>query len=191
MSDFPVIRTPRLILRELCPADVPALFAIHSDADAMQWFGTDPITDYPQAEQLLALFASWRSLPNPGTRWAIERHNQPGLLGTCGLFKWNRQWRSCAVGFELGRAAQGQGLMTEALEAVVGWGFEHMALNRIEAQVHPRNLASLRLLERAGFVREGLSRQAGYWLGTHHDLVQYGLLRADWLSLAPLAAGSA
>ncbi|BCQ61295.1 hypothetical protein PBOI14_30450 [Pseudomonas sp. Boi14] len=80
MSDFPVIRTPRLILRELCPADVPALFAIHSDADAMQWFGTDPITDYPQAEQLLAQFSSWRTLPNPGVRWCIERQSEPGLL---------------------------------------------------------------------------------------------------------------
>ncbi|MFP3520097.1 GNAT family N-acetyltransferase, partial [Pseudomonas sp. SIMBA_077] len=85
----------------------------------------------------LALFTSWRSLPNPGTRWAIERHNQPGLLGTCGLFKWNRQWRSCAVGFELAKSAQGQGLIGEALQAIVGWGFEYMALNRIEAQVHP------------------------------------------------------
>lgn len=188
MSDFPVIRTPRLILRELCPADVPALFAIHSDADAMQWFGTDPMTDDQQAEQLLAQFASWRTLPNPGVRWGIERQSEPGLLGTCGLFKWNRPWRSCAVGFELGRGAQGQGLMTEALEAILDWGFAHMALNRIEAQVHPQNLASLRLLERMGFVREGLSRQAGYWLGAHHDLVQYGLLRADWPSLAPLAA---
>ncbi|PYY84801.1 GNAT family N-acetyltransferase [Pseudomonas sp. TKO26] len=188
MSDFPVIRTPRLILRELVPSDIPALFAIHSDAEAMQWFGTDPITDYQQAEQLLALFASWRTLPNPGVRWGIERHAEPGLLGTCGLCKWNRQWRSCAIGFELARAAQGQGLMTEALEAILDWGFAHMTLNRIEAQVHPQNLASLRLLERMGFVREGLSRQAGYWLGAHHDLVQYGLLRADWPSPPPLAA---
>ncbi|MEN5094772.1 GNAT family protein [Pseudomonas protegens] len=179
MSDFPVIRTPRLILRELCPADVPALFAIHSDADAMQWFGTDPMTDYRQAEQLLAQFASWRTLPNPGVRWGIERQSEPGLLGTCGLFKWNRPWRSCAVGFELGRAAQGQGLMSEALEAILDWGFVHMALNRIEAQVYPQNLASLRLLERMGFVREGLSRQAGYWLGAYHDLQQCSLLRAE------------
>ncbi|RBJ77965.1 N-acetyltransferase [Pseudomonas sp. MWU12-2534b] len=160
MSGFPVIHTPRLILRELCPADVPGLFAIHSDADAMQWFGTDPMTDQQQAEQLLAQFASWRSLPNPGVRWGIERQSGPGLLGTCGLFKWNRPWRSCAIGFELARAAQGQGLMSEALAAILDWGFAHMALNRIEAQVHPQNLASLRLLERMGF--GGLSAVAGH-----------------------------
>jgi ribosomal-protein-alanine N-acetyltransferase len=179
MSDFPLLQTPRLILRELGPADLPALFAIHSDAQAMQWFGTDPMTEYRQAEQLLAQFASWRALPNPGVRWGIERPSVPGLLGTCGLFKWNRPWRSCAIGFELAREAQGQGLMTEALEAILGWGFAHMGLNRIEAQVHPQNLASLKLLERAGFVREGVSRQAGYWLGAHHDLVQCSLLREE------------
>ncbi|NBF10806.1 GNAT family N-acetyltransferase [Pseudomonas sp. Fl4BN1] len=179
MSDFPVIDTPRLILRELSQADVPVLFAIHRDAETMQWFGTEPLTEYAQAEQLLALFASWRTLANPGVRWGIESKAGQGLLGTCGLFKWNRQWRSCAIGFELARSAQGQGLMAEALQAIVRWGFEQMALNRIEAQVHPQNLASLRLLERAGFVREGLAREAGYWLGGHHDLVQCSLLRAD------------
>ena len=92
MSDFPVIRTPRLILRELCPADVPALFAIHSDADAMQWFGTDPITDYPQAEQLLALFASWRSLPNPARSLRPASRREPSLAGfgvrRRGRFSW-------------------------------------------------------------------------------------------------------
>lgn len=72
------------------------VFAIHSDADAMQWFGTDPMTDYQQAEQLLTLFAGWRALPNTGVRWGIERQSEPGLLGTCGLFKWNRPWPSLA-----------------------------------------------------------------------------------------------
>lgn len=179
MSDFPLLDTPRLHLRELTRADVPKLFAIHCDAEAMQWFGTEPLTEYAQAEQLLALFASWRTLPNPGIRWGIEGKAESGLLGTCGLFKWNRQWRSCAIGFELAPAAQGQGLMGEALHACVRWGFEHMALNRIEAQVHPHNLKSLRLLERVGFVREGVSREAGYWLGAHHDLVQLSLLKTD------------
>ncbi|MCP6726359.1 GNAT family N-acetyltransferase, partial [Klebsiella pneumoniae] len=73
------------------------------------------------------------------------------LIGSIGLFKWNPGWRCCTLGYELARGRQGQGLMSEALRAALAWGFEHMELNRIEAQVHPDNQASLKLLERLDF----------------------------------------
>ncbi|QJI37166.1 GNAT family N-acetyltransferase [Pseudomonas sp. ADAK13] len=179
MSDFPLIKTERLRLRELTPQDAAVLFAIHGDAEAMKWFGTDPLTEPRQAEQLIELFASWRTSANPGVRWGIEDTATAALIGTCGFFKWNRGWRSCAIGFELAPSAQGRGLMKEAVYAAVQWAFQHMALNRIEALVHPDNTPSLNLLEKAGFVREGTLRQAGYWNGSHQDLVQLSLLRGE------------
>jgi ribosomal-protein-alanine N-acetyltransferase len=69
--------------------------------------------------------------------------------------------------------------MREALRAAFAWGFEHMALERIEAQVHPENTPSLALLKSLGFVEEGLAREAGFWLGKRHDMVQLGLLRRE------------
>eukprot|EP00659_Diplonema_papillatum_P011273 gene11273-17333_t len=113
--------------------DAVGLFAIHSDAEAMKWFGADPITEPHQAEQLIELFASWRTSPNPGIRWGIEETATAALIGTCGFFKWNRAWRSCAIGFEMAQSAQGQGLMKEAVYAALRWAFQHMELNRIEA----------------------------------------------------------
>lgn len=179
MSDFPRLETPRLVLREMVASDAPALFAIHGDAQAMRWFGSDPLTSLDQAEKLVEMFASWRRLPNPGTRWGVERKADGQLIGTCGLFKWNRGWKSCVVGYELASSAQGEGFMGEALAAILDWGFEHMALNRIEAQVHAQNLPSIRLLGRHGFALEGSLREAGFWLGQHHDLQQFALLRRD------------
>ena len=67
--------------------------------------------------------------------------------------------------------------MHEALSIVLAWGFEHMSLNRIEAQIHPENHASIKLATRLGFVCEGHLREAGFWLGAHRDLLQYALLR--------------
>lgn len=180
MPDFPTLETPRLRLREIVPADAAALFAVHGDPDAMRWFGTDPVPDEAAALKLVDVFAGWRALPNPGTRWGIALQGQAELLGTCGLFAWNRAWRKCTLGYELNAAARGQGLMHEALQACLAWGFEHMQLNRVEALVHPENTASLRSVERLGFVREGLLRQAGFWGGQFHDMLQYGLLRQDW-----------
>ena len=180
MSDFPTLRTRRLHLREITAADAPALLAIHGDAQAMRWFGTEPITDLQQAEKLVDTFAAWRQLPNPGVRWGIALKGSDALIGSCGLFKWNRNWRCCTLGYELAQHAWGQGYMREALTAALDWGFDHMALNRIEAQVHPDNAASLKSVQAFGFVVEGRIRQAGFWLGKYHDLLQYGLLRSDY-----------
>jgi ribosomal-protein-alanine N-acetyltransferase len=179
MSSFPTIETERLVLREIVATDASALFAIHGDADAMRWFGADPLVDIAQAEKMIETFASWRQMPNPGTRWGIQRRSDSALIGSCGLFKWNRGWKSCVTGYELAQSAWDQGFMVEALHAVLVWGFEHMELHRVEAQVNPENAASLKLLQRLGFVHEGHMREAGFWLGKHHDLLQFGLLRRE------------
>lgn len=180
MSAFPTLETARLHLREITAADAPALLAIHGDADLMRWFGNDPLPDLAAAEKMVELFAGWRRLPHPGTRWGIERKGRPGLVGSVGLFAWHASWRKCALGYELAREAQGQGLMREALTAVLNWGFEHMALNRIEAVVHPDNAPSLKSLRHFGFAEEGRLRELGAWGGRHHDLLQHALLRSDW-----------
>jgi ribosomal-protein-alanine N-acetyltransferase len=179
MADFPLLKTARLTLRELTMEDAPDLLGIHGDADAMKWFGSDPITRIDQAEQLVELFASWRSAPSPGIRWGIE-DSTGNLIGTCGLFKWNRSWKSCSIGFELAQAAQRKGFMREAIVAGVQWGLSHMQLNRIDALVHPDNVRSLTLLQGIGFVCEGTLRQAGFWGNSYHDLNQLSLLHSEF-----------
>lgn len=178
-APFPHLSTNRLTLREIVASDASALLAIHGDREAMRFFGSDPISSLEQAEELVGAFAGWRQAPVSGFRWGIERNCDGRFVGTCGLFRWNKRWKSCTVGYELAQEAWGGGLMTEALTAALDWGFDGMELNRIEAQVHPQNVSSLKLLVRLGFVEEGLLRQAGFWGGEHRDLFQLALLRAD------------
>jgi len=180
---FPSLSTARLQLREIVASDAPALLAIHGDREAMKWFGTDPLVDLEAAERVIAGFANMRTLPSPGVRWGIVHASASrgsALLGTCGVFRWNRGWRSCLTGYELARHAQGQGYMAEALRAIYAWAFDTMGVDRIEAQVHPLNAPSLALLKKLGFVEEGLLREAGYWMGERRDLVQLGLLRREF-----------
>lgn len=177
---FPTLETPRLRLRELTLDDAPALLAIHGDGPAMRHFGTDPLTTLAEAEDLVRRFAAWRQQPNPGVRWGLERRADGVLVGSCGLFGWNREWAKCSTGYELARTARGQGLMREALCAAFDWGFAQMDLHRIEAQIHPDNAPSLALAEGLGFVREGRLREVGFWGGQRHDLLQLGVLRGDW-----------
>lgn len=179
MNSFPTLHTQRLHLRELVASDAPAVFAVYRDAHSMRWFGADPMTDLAQAHALIETFAHWRTQPNPGTRWGIEWEGE--LVGSCGLFKWNRGWNSCSLAFELAPGARGKGLMGEALRAMLDWGIANMLLHRVEALAHPQNGASLRLLRRLGFETEGTLREAGFWGGQRHDLQVLGLLTQEWL----------
>jgi ribosomal-protein-alanine N-acetyltransferase len=179
MTSFPQLETDRLTLRELTASDAPALFEIHRKVEAMRYFGTDPMTELEDAQKLIEKFASWRTLPNPGVRWALESKATGELMGTCGLFAWNREGCKCAVGYELAEDSQGKGFMSEALRTAFSWGFEEMGLNRIEAQIHPDNAPSLRLAEQLGFRQEGLLREVARWDGKFRDLLQLGLLRRE------------
>ena len=176
---FPILQTARLHLREILDSDVQVLFVIYGNADAMKFFGLDPITKIEDAQKLVEIFRSWRSLPNPGVRWGIEHSEDKKLIGTCGLFKWNRNWKSCTIGYELAPEYWGKGFMSEALQVALKYGFGEMQLNRIEAQIHPQNSASIQLAERLGFKNEGLMREAGFCFGQHHDLLMFSLLKGD------------
>jgi len=176
---FPILRTPRLRLRQVVPSDAPALFVIHSDAEWMRWYGVDPITELAQAEHLADLFGSWFSAGS-GFRWALERNKDKRLIGTCGLFRWNKSWRNCVIGYEIHREFHGQGYMREALTAVLDYGFNGMNLHRIQAETHPDNTPSIGLATRLGFRFEGVHRDQAYWNGRFHDLNCYSLLEPDW-----------
>ncbi len=178
-QSFPIIETKRLLLREITRSDAANIFAIHGDPKVMRWFGADPLPDLTAAENLIQKFAKTRTEPMTGTRWAIELRSNPGLIGTCGFFDWNSEWRKCLLGYELAPQAQGSGYMSEALQSVLSWGFENMVLNRVEALIHPDNLASLKIAKRLGFIEEGRLRQVGFWRGQFHDMLQFSLLRSE------------
>ncbi|GGP18505.1 GNAT family N-acetyltransferase [Silvimonas iriomotensis] len=178
--EFPKLITDRLLLRPFVASDAAELFAIHSDEEAMRWFGSNPALCLEDAEKILQAFMTAPQQAIPGMRWAIVRQHDQRLLGSCGFFKWDRGWRNCQIGYELGRDAWQQGYMREALSAMLAWMFANLGLNRIEARVHPHNAASLKVLDKLGFVIEGQQREAGYWNNQYHPLVLLSLLAAEF-----------
>jgi ribosomal-protein-alanine N-acetyltransferase len=179
--EFPTLVTQRLHLREACAQDAPALFSTHQDAQRMRWFGSDLLTNITEAEALIARFQANRLLPVPAVRWMLERKAQPGWIGSCGLFGWNKPWRRCVLGYEIAQVAEKQGYMKEALTAVISFGFEHMALNRIEAVIHPDNAGSIGLVRHLGFIEEARMREVAFWGEAHHDMLAFALLKRDWV----------
>lgn len=180
-TSFPELKTARLRLRAIVQADTDTLFAIHSDADMMRWYGVDPMVERSEALKLTELFASWFSA-GTGYRWGVEHHKDGRLIGTCGLFRWNKSWHSCSIGYELARDSHGHGYMQEALGEILAFGFNNMRLHRIQAETHSDNAASINLLTRLRFQFEGVHREQAFWDGRFHDLRCYSLLEPEWRS---------
>lgn len=177
---FPVLQTERLTLRALKPDDVPVVLEYWSDPRVVQYMNIEPFSSPTQAQEMIELL---NKLYTKGQciRWGIL-HNEAGrLIGTCGFNQGVSPTDHIGeIGYELGFSFWGQGLMTEALKAVLDYGFSQLDLNRIEAYVLPDNKASLALLGKLGFEREGLLRQRGYYKGRFHDEYLLSLIRAEY-----------
>lgn len=181
MSPHPLIHTPRLQLRPLQPGDEDALFALFSHPQVMRHWSTPPWTDREAAAAMVALDggagpdASWRRLG------LVAAAGGP-VIGTCTLFDIDRGSRRAEIGYALAPSAWGRGLMHEALQALLHYGFDELNLNRVEADIDPANTASARALQRLGFQAEGLLRERWIVAGQVSDSALYGLLRRDWLA---------
>lgn len=173
------LTTERLHLRPLRMSDAPALFGIFSDARIMTYWSTPPWTTMETATNLVE--RDLKALPaGEYLSFGIVRSADQQLLGTCSLFRFVEQCRRAEIGYGLAYDAWGNGYMHEALTALVNYGFDALNLNRIEADIDPRNTASARSLERLGFQREGFLRERWFVDGVVSDSALYGLLLSDW-----------
>jgi [ribosomal protein S5]-alanine N-acetyltransferase len=177
--DALILCTDRLVLRPLRQADAAALFAIFSDPKVMRFWSTPPWTDLSIALALIE--RDQAELPvGEHLRLGIERVEDGLLIGTCSLFKFDWPNRRAEVGYALGSAAWGRGYMHEALLALLDYAFTGLSLNRVEADVDPRNAASMQCLTRLGFQQEGLLHERWIVDGEVSDSALFGLLRAAW-----------
>lgn len=174
------LRTARLLLRPLRPDDAPALFGVYSDPRVMRYWSTAPWTGIETAHALIA--RDLTEMQHGGyLRLGLETREGRELVGTCTLFDFVPQCRRVELGYALASARWGRGYMHEALVALLGYGFDTLDLNRVEADVDPRNLASTRSLERLGFHHEGHLRERWIVGGEVSDSGFFGLLRRDWM----------
>lgn len=176
---FPVLETKRLRLRESRPDDAEATLVVLSSEAVCRYYDLSPLTTLDAATDLIAGRAA-AFAREERIRWTLARREDDGVIGSCGLSRWDEEAGQAEVGYELAPAWQGQGLMREALTAVLGFGFDRMRLQKVEANVVPGNEPSLRLLRRLGFHEVELRRGRGFWKGESHDLIHHLLHREDW-----------
>jgi ribosomal-protein-alanine N-acetyltransferase len=176
--NFPVLKTSRLILREMFTEDAADLFAVFSNPKVMEFYDELPYTDIQQANQLISRFSSWHS-KDTGRRWGIALPENNKIIGTCGLFAHHKIYHSCIVGYDLLPQYWGFGYMQEALKSVLNYGFNSMRINRIQATTNLDSARSIHTLKTLGFNEEGILREWGFWKRKFHDVRCFSLLQSD------------
>lgn len=181
------IETERLILRRLEPSDLADLVAYRNDPEVARYQGWESLSQ-EEAETLIAE-KSTLELGTPGEVFLFGAGLKPDgkLIGDLGLVvkKWDSS--QAMTGYTFSRAYQGQGYATEAFIGMLDFVFDPANLNlrRVMALVEPDNTPSWKLLERAGFRREGLFLQSRWFKGRWADDYQYAILQREWHEKRP------
>ena len=175
----PMLHTARLRLRPFDAADADDLFALHSNACVLRYWDAPAWSERVRAERFIT---ACRQMAQEGTgaRLAVDRACDGAFIGWCSLNRWNPGYRSASLGYCFDDAAWGHGYATEAARVLLRWGFDTMDLNRVQAETDTRNVASARVLEKLGFVREGTLREDCVVNGEVSDSWVYGLIRREW-----------
>ncbi len=176
---LPTIKSSRLSLRAITPADVADFYAVYSNPEVMRYWSTPPLPNIDAASKLINKICKDIE-QDEILKWGIALRPEGNLIGSVTLFHLDFTHRRAEIGYALGRAYWGNGYMQETLKAVLNHAFTALNLHRIEADVDPRNVASMRTLERLGFQREGYLRERWQVNGEIQDALFYGLLRPDW-----------
>jgi RimJ/RimL family protein N-acetyltransferase len=181
MEERATILTERLILRPFVTADAREVQLLAGDrAVADTVLGIPHPYGDGEAEK-------WISTHQAGyeegrlANFAIVLRDGGGLVGAVGLVI-DQRFDSAELGYWIGRPHWSRGYCTEACRAAIGYGFNGLRLNRIHASYFLRNPASGRVMEKLGMTREGLRRQHVKKWGRYEDVIEYGLLRCDWIA---------
>ncbi len=189
-NEFPVIATERLVLREIRESDADAIFEIFGDDAVTRFYDLATFTDIEQARKMIARMGE-RNANGDALRWGIALQENDRVIGTGGFNQFTRVGTEpgsvptriltrAGIGYDLAQAFWNRGYMTEALRAIVRYGLETLNANRIEALVMLENDASVRVLEKIGFQREGILREYGFWKNQFWDLQMFALLKRAW-----------
>jgi ribosomal-protein-alanine N-acetyltransferase len=177
-GDLPSLETDRLLLRRLEADDLEDVFAYASDPEVAKhtsWPAHETLQDSREfLNYVLELYKNGEVAP-----WGVVLEGK--VVCTCGFLEWNRHSSRAEIGYALSSRYWGRGLMTEAVRGVIAFGFRTMNLNRIQGRCEIENIASVRVMEKAGMKLEGVLREHEYSEGNYLDIAIYSILRREWV----------
>jgi [ribosomal protein S5]-alanine N-acetyltransferase len=173
---FPILKTQRLVLRQINTNDADAILSLRSNDEVMKYIPRPYLKNKQDALDLIAMFDD--KIENGiGINWGIYFLDEPEkLLGIIGFYRMKPEHFRAEVGYMLLPEYNGKGIVSEALQKVVVYGFKDMKLHSIEAILDPKNKGSEKVLLKNGFVKEAHLIENEYYEGRFLDTLIYSLL---------------
>jgi [ribosomal protein S5]-alanine N-acetyltransferase len=149
-----ILETPRLLLRRFIPEDVNALFALYCDPEIRQYFPDGTLSFDDTKKELEWFLQGHPSHPELGL-WATIHKDSSSFIGRCGLLPWTiDEVQEIEIAYLLGKSYWGQGLATEAAQAIKDYAFSTLQLSRLICLIDPENDASKKVAQRIGMTLE-------------------------------------
>jgi len=177
-SHLPQLQTERLLLRRMLVSDADDMYAYAKRTDVTKYLTWNPHPDRDYTVEYLQYLAT-RYRVGDFYDWGVTLRDSGRLVGTCGFTSFDFPHNSAQVGYVLNPEYWGQGIIAEALQAVIRFGFHELELHRIEAFYMDGNARSRRVMEKVGMTYEGTRRGAMYIKGKYRDIGVYAVLRDD------------
>ncbi|MES2677138.1 MAG: GNAT family N-acetyltransferase [Pseudomonadota bacterium] len=175
---FPTIDLGDFILREQTLEDAEDFLEYYSDPEVSKYIVSFIPKTVEEARSEIRYWINVFSY-NDGLYFAIARKSDNKMIGSVGVSGVNRNHNRIEASYDLAKEYWGQGIMTQALKAVLKYAFEELKFNRIEAYAMPANIGSYKVLEKCGFAFEGNLRQHRFHNGKYVDIGIYSILYQD------------
>jgi [ribosomal protein S5]-alanine N-acetyltransferase len=179
-NPFPILQTERLKLRRIEMTDAPEIFNLRRDEKLMQYIDRPLAQSEDDARALIEKIDTAVNR-NDGITWGITLKNTNLVVGTLGFWRLDKENYRAEIGYMLHGDLQGRGLMKEALQVMLEYGFTTMKLHSVEANTNPNNKASQALLHHFGFKQEAYFRENYYYNGHFLDSAIFSLLVHEFI----------
>jgi len=174
-SPFPIIETERLLLDCITDEDVNEVFELRSNPETMKYIPRPLVKDNDGALEHIKMIVD-KINSNEGINWGIRLKDNPKLLGIIGFYRLQPENYRAEIGYMILPEFHGKGIVPEAVNRLIKYGFEDLKLHSIEAVIAPENHASERVLQKCGFTKEAHFKESEFYEGKFLDKVIYSLL---------------
>lgn len=174
-TPFPIIETERLLLKRITNDDVNEVFELRSNPETMKYIPRPLVKTTADALEHIAMIEE-KIVTNVGINWGITLKGDPKLIGIIGYYRMQPENYRAEIGYMLSPEFHGRGIIPEAVNRLIRYGFDDLKLHSIEAVIDPENFASEKVLQKCGFVKEAHLKEAEFYEGVFLDKVIYSLL---------------
>lgn len=176
---FQNLETERLLLRRLTNDDFEEVIALRGNPETMKFIPRPLVKTKEDALEHLRMMEE-KIVNNTGINWGITIKGNPKIIGIIGHYKIQPENHRSEIGYMMLPEFNGKGYMSEAIKVVLAYGFDQLNLHSIEAVIDPDNVASEKILQKIGFVKEAHILENELWDGKFWDSVIYSLLKRNF-----------